>query len=45
MSWLAGTAQRLKRVLNIDNTGCEKCQRTNVKIIASITDHFLFKKF
>jgi hypothetical protein len=37
MSWLAGTAQRLRRVFNIDVTECEKCQRHNVSIIACIT--------
>lgn len=34
MSW----AQRLKRVFNIDITVCEACEKTNVKIIACITD-------
>jgi hypothetical protein len=37
MTWLAGTAQRLKRVFNIDITECEKCQKHNVTIIACIT--------
>lgn len=37
MSWLAGTAQRLKRVFNIDITECESCEKTNVKIITCIT--------
>jgi hypothetical protein len=50
MSWLAGTAQRLKRVFNIDITECEKCQRTNVKVIACIMDRLpasilLFKRY
>jgi hypothetical protein len=44
MSWLAGTAQRLKRVFNIDITECEKCQRHNVSIIACITDVFVINK-
>ncbi|MGB3725097.1 MAG: IS91 family transposase, partial [Glaciecola sp.] len=38
MSWLAGTAQRLRRVFNIDITECEKCQKHNVSIIACIID-------
>jgi ribosomal protein S27E len=34
MTW----AQRLKRVFNIDITVCEACEKTNVKIIACVTD-------
>jgi hypothetical protein len=44
MSWLAGTAQRLKRVFNIDITECEKCQRHNVSILPCITDVFVINK-
>ena len=38
MSWLAGTAQRLRRVFNIDITECEKCEKHNVSVIACIID-------
>jgi len=44
MSWLAGTAQRLKRVFNIDITECEKCQKHNVTIIACIIDTRVIQK-
>jgi hypothetical protein len=44
MSWLAGTAQRLRRVFNIDIAECEKCQLHNVKIIACITDSHVIQK-
>jgi hypothetical protein len=44
MSWLAGTAQRLKRVFNIDITECEKCQKHNVTIIACIIDTVVIQK-
>ncbi len=44
MSWLAGTAQRLRRVFNIDITECEKCQKHNVSIIACIIDIQVIKK-
>ena len=40
MSW----AQRLKRVFNIDITGCEACEKTNVKIIACITEPAVIHK-
>ena len=40
MSW----AQRLKRVFNIDITECESCEKTNVKIIACITDPAIIYK-
>jgi hypothetical protein len=43
-SWLAGTAQRLRRVFNIDIAECEKCQLHNVKIIACITDSHVIQK-
>jgi hypothetical protein len=36
-----GWAQRLKRVFNIDITECEKCQRTNVTVIACITAYLV----
>lgn len=32
------SAQRLKRVFNIDITQCEVCEKRNVKVIACITD-------
>ncbi|MGK0411707.1 MAG: hypothetical protein ACJASB_003919 [Shewanella psychromarinicola] len=44
MSWLAGTAQRLKRAFNIDITECEKCQKHNVTIIACITEPAIIHK-
>jgi hypothetical protein len=44
MSWLAGTAQRLKRVFNIDISECEKCQKHNVTIIACIIDTVVVQK-
>jgi hypothetical protein len=44
MSWLVGTAQRLKRVFNIDITACEKCQKHNVMIIACITELTIIHK-
>ncbi|MFT4654924.1 MAG: hypothetical protein ACI82S_002584 [Patiriisocius sp.] len=44
MTWLAGTAQRLKRVFNIDITECEKCQKHNVTIIACITEPAIIHK-
>jgi hypothetical protein len=44
MSWLAGTAQRLKRVFNIDINECEKCQQHNVSIIACIADIHVIQK-
>ena len=44
MSWLAGTAQRLRRVFNIDITECEKCAKHNVSIIACIIDIQVIKK-
>ena len=44
MSWLAGTAQRLKRVFNIDITKCEKCQKHNVTIIACIIDTVVIQR-
>ena len=44
MSWLAGTAQRLKRVFNIDITECEKCQQHNVSVIACIIDSHVIQK-
>ena len=44
MSWLAGTAQRLKRVFNIDITECEKCEKHNVSIIACIIDIHVIQK-
>ena len=40
MSW----AQRLKRVFNIDITECEACEKTNVKIIACITEPAVIHK-
>jgi hypothetical protein len=40
MSW----AQRLKRVFNIDITQCEKCEKHNVSIIASIIDTHVIQK-
>jgi ribosomal protein S27E len=40
MSW----AQRLKRVFNIDITVCEACKKTNVKIIACITEAAIIQK-
>ena len=40
MSW----AQRLKRVFNIDITKCEQFEKTNVKIIACITDSAVIHK-
>jgi hypothetical protein len=42
MSWLAGTAQRLKRVLNIDITEYEKCQKKcdDNLFIGKIKRHF-----
>jgi len=40
MSW----AQRLKRVFNIDINICEACTKTNVKIIACITEHATIQK-
>ena len=44
MSWLAGTAQRLKRVFNIDINECKKCQRHNVSVTACITNTFVINK-
>jgi hypothetical protein len=44
MSWLAGTAQRLKRVFNIDIAESEKCQKYNVTIIACIIDTDVIEK-
>ena len=44
MSSLAGTAQRLKRVFNIDITECEKCQQHNVSVIACIIDSHVIQK-
>jgi hypothetical protein len=44
MSWLAGTAQRFKRVFNIDITECEKCQMHNVTIIACMIDTVVIQK-
>ena len=44
VSWLAGTAQRLKRVFNINITECEKCQKHNVTIIARIIDTGVIQK-
>jgi hypothetical protein len=44
MSWLAGTAQRLKRVFNIDIIECEKCQKHNVTIIAYIIEPAIIHK-
>jgi hypothetical protein len=44
MTWLAGTAQRLKRVFNIDITDCENCQKHNVTIIACITQPAIINK-
>jgi hypothetical protein len=44
MSWLAGTAQRLKRVFSIDITEFEKCQGHDVIIIACIIDIFVIQK-
>jgi hypothetical protein len=44
MTWLAGTAQRPKRVFNIDITDCEKCQKHNVTIIACITQPAIIHK-
>ena len=44
MTWLAGTAQRLKRVFNIDITECEQCQKHNVTIIACIIDPLVIQK-
>jgi hypothetical protein len=44
MTWLAGTAQRLRRVFNIDITECEKCQKHNVTIIACIIDTVVIQK-
>ena len=40
MTW----AQRLKRVFNIDITVCEACAKTNVKIIACITEVAVIEK-
>lgn len=40
MSWV----QRLKRVFNIDITVCEACKKTNVKIIACITEAAIVQK-
>ncbi|GBL05517.1 transposase [Glaciecola sp. KUL10] len=40
MSW----AQRLKRVFNINITVCEACKKTNVKIIACITEPAVIQK-
>jgi hypothetical protein len=37
-------AQRLKRVFNIGITGCEKCHKHNVTIIACITDPHVIQK-
>lgn len=37
-------AQRLKRVFNIDITVCEACKKTNVKIIACITEAAIIQK-
>ncbi|MFT5542984.1 MAG: hypothetical protein ACI97K_002359 [Glaciecola sp.] len=44
MSLLAGTAQRLKRVFNIDTNECEKCEKHNVSIIACIIDILAIQK-
>lgn len=47
MSWLAGTAQRLRRVFNIDIAECEKCEKCekhNVSIIACIIDIHVIQK-
>jgi hypothetical protein len=44
MTWLAGTAQRLKRVFNIDISECEKCEKHNVSIIACIIDSRVIHK-
>jgi hypothetical protein len=44
MTWLAGTAQRLKRVFNIDITECEKCQKHNVTIISCVTQPAIIYK-
>jgi hypothetical protein len=44
MSWLAETAQRLKRVFNIDINECEKCEKHNVSIIACIIDIHVIQK-
>ncbi len=40
MSW----AQRLKRVLNIDISECERCQKRHVTIIAGIIDTIVIQK-
>lgn len=40
MTW----AQRLKRVFNIDITVCEACAKTNIKIIACITEVDVIEK-
>ena len=40
MSW----AQRLRRVFNIDITICDACAKTNVKIIACITQPATIQK-